>query len=53
MDQDDSIRLMKMNSQGADANDCLKILSFSKNSNIKVDQCLDEPRYVGMKKIRT
>ena len=49
MDQDDSIRLMKMNSQGVDANDCLKILSFSKNSNIKVDQCLDEPRYVGMK----
>lgn len=52
MDQDDSLRLMKMSSSGKVANDYLKLLSFSRNSGITVAQSLNNPRFVNMQRNR-
>ena len=52
MDQEDSIRLMKMNSSGVDANECLKVLSYSRNSNITVDDAINEPRFANFQNNR-
>lgn len=46
MDQDDSLRLMKMCAPRLNANDCLKILSFARNSEMSVSDALNTPRFV-------
>ena len=48
MDQDDAIRLMKMYCATLDANECLKVLSFSRNSNISVNDAINTPRFANL-----